>query len=108
MEPRKSVIVDSLLSGFKGVLFDDADMLSYTIRQLVKRYLESHRDAGKKITSGVYLSALGALSTNSIMLDGGLKELEEGLARERKEKAAKKVKKDKPTIDNDKFGAGPY
>ncbi len=97
MEPRKSVIVDSLLSGFKGVLLDDADMLSYTIRQLVKRYFESHKDASKKITSGVYLSALGALSTNSIMLDEGLRELEEKaaekLAKERKERAAKKAGK---------------
>ena len=93
MEPRKSVIVDSLLSGFKGVLFDCPDMLSYTIRQLVKRYFESHRDAGKKVTSQVYLAALGALSTNSIMLDEGLRELEEVLAKERKEKAAKKAGK---------------
>jgi hypothetical protein len=93
MEPRKSVIVDSLLSGFKGVLFDDADMLSYTIRQLIKRYFESHKDANKKITSGVYLSALGALSTNSIMLNEGLRELEDKLAKERKEKTAKKAEK---------------
>lgn len=93
MEPRIKTIVDSLLSGFQGVLFDCPDMLSYTVRQLVKRYLESHKDAGKKVTSKVYLSALGALSTNSIMLDEGLRELEEELTKERKEKAAKKAGK---------------
>ncbi len=93
MEPDKQVIVDSLLSGFKGMLFDNADMLSYTVCQLVKRYLESHKDAGKNVTSKDYLAALGALSTNSIMLDEGLRELEEKIAKERKEKAAKKAKK---------------
>jgi len=93
MEPRIQVIVDSLLTGFNGVLFDDADMLAYAVRQLVKRYLESHKDAGKEITSKVYLSGIGALRDNSLKLVQGRLKLEEELAKERKEKAAKRAGK---------------
>jgi len=93
MEPRIKIIVDSLLTGFNGVLFDDPDMLAYAVRQLVKRYIESHKDAGKKMTSKSYLAAIGALRDNSLKLVEERLAMETELDKERKEKAAKKAGK---------------
>ena len=93
MDHGKTTIIDSLLRGFQGVLFDDSEMLTYTIRQLVKRHFESHVDAGRKVTSKSYLAAIGALEVNNIRMERELRAMEEKLAEERKEKAAKKARK---------------
>jgi len=93
MEPRIQVIVDSLLTGFNGVLFDDPDMLAYAVQRLVKRYIESHKDAGREMTSKGYLAAIGALRDNSLKLVEERLAMEGRLAKERKEKAAKRAGK---------------
>ena len=93
MDKGKHVIIDSLLTGFNGVLFDCPDMLAYTVQRLTKRYIESHKDAGRKVTSKSYLAAIGALRDNSLKLVEERLAMETELDKERKEKAAKKAGK---------------
>ena len=88
MKNTQAIALDSVLSGFQGMLFDDPDMLRYAVKGLCSRYLESHKDAGRKVTTKSYLAAIGALEANNIQLK---KELEEMEARAKAEK--KKVKK---------------
>jgi hypothetical protein len=90
MRPDKTVIVNSLLSGFQGILMDDPEVLEYTIRKLVNRHIESYKDAGKTMTGKDYLAAIGALRSNSLWLSNEHYALETKMALERKKKAGKK------------------
>lgn len=86
MDKGKEVILDTLLSGLWGVLFDDPEMLYYATKKMASRYLESQKEAGKKITAKTYLAGIGALRANSLMLDEKLKELEQKIKQERAQK----------------------
>lgn len=90
MKPDKETIINSLLTGFQGILMDDPEVLEYTVRKLVQRHIESCRDAGKTMTGKDYLSAIGALRSNSLWLSNEHYALETKMALERKKKAAKK------------------
>ena len=92
MEKRQAVVIDSLLTGFSGLLFDDPDLLRYAVKKLVRRYLESHKDAGRKVTSKVYLAAIGSLQLNNIQLEKELTDMEEEAKAKKKEDALKRSK----------------
>jgi len=70
MSPYKSkkdrVVVDSILSGFNGVLLKDPGTLSYCIARLIVRYIQSYIDSGEKVDFSVYNSIIGVLEGNKL------------------------------------------